>query len=45
MGSLAQDMANQKGYTREQMDEFAIRSLTRAQKAISEGYLKDEIGQ
>lgn len=43
MGSLAQDMANQKGYTREQMDEFAIRSLTRAQKAISEGYLKDEI--
>ncbi|MCX0341009.1 thiolase family protein [Acinetobacter radioresistens] len=43
MGSLAQDMANQKSYTREQMDEFAIRSLTRAQKAISEGYLKDEI--
>ncbi len=43
MGLLAQDMANQKGYTREQMDEFAIRSLTRAQKAISEGYLKDEI--
>ncbi len=43
MGSLAQDMANQKGYTREQMDEFAIRSLTRAQKAIIEGYLKDEI--
>ncbi|MEX5426956.1 thiolase family protein [Acinetobacter radioresistens] len=43
MGSLAQGMANQKGYTREQMDEFAIRSLTRAQKAISEGYLKDEI--
>ncbi len=43
MGSLAQDMANQKCYTREQMDEFAIRSLTRAQKAISESYLKDEI--
>ncbi len=26
MGSFAQDMANSKGYTREQMDDFAIRS-------------------
>nr|WP_174506275.1 thiolase family protein [Acinetobacter sp. Marseille-Q1620] len=43
MGTFAQDMADKKGYTREQMDEFAIRSLTRAQKAISEGYFKDEI--
>ncbi|NHB58453.1 thiolase family protein [Acinetobacter sp. 194] len=43
MGVLAQDMANKKGYTREQQDEFAIRSLTRAQKAIEQGYLKDEI--
>lgn len=43
MGALAQDMANQKGYSREQMDEFAIRSLTRAQAAIQQGYLKDEI--
>ena len=43
MGSFAQDMANSKGYTREQMDDFAIRSLQRAQKAITEGYFKDEI--
>lgn len=43
MGSFAQDMADQKSYTREQMDEFAIRSLTRAQKAIQEGYFEAEI--
>ena len=43
MGSFAQDMANTRGYTREQMDEFDIRSLQRAQKAITEGYFADEI--
>ena len=43
MGSFAQDMANERGYTREQMDDFAIRSLKRAQTAITEGYFKDEI--
>lgn len=43
MGSFAQDMANSKGYTREQMDEFAIRSLKRAQTAVNEGYFADEI--
>ena len=43
MGSFAQDMANIKGYTREQMDDFAIRSLNRAQTAITEGYFADEI--
>ncbi|WP_038342911.1 thiolase family protein [Acinetobacter sp. A47] len=43
MGSFAQDMANKRQYTREQMDDFAIRSLQRAQKAITEGYFKDEI--
>ena len=43
MGSFAQDMANNKGYTREQMDNFAIRSLKRAQTAITEGYFADEI--
>ncbi|ADI89502.1 thiolase family protein [Acinetobacter oleivorans] len=43
MGSFAQDMANTRGYTREQMDDFAIRSLKRAQTAINEGYFKDEI--
>lgn len=43
MGSFAQDMANSKGYTREQMDELAIRSLKRAQTAVNEGYFADEI--
>ncbi len=43
MGSFAQDMANSKGYTREQMDDFAIRSLKRAQDAINNGWFKDEI--
>ena len=43
MGSFAQDMANTMHYTREQMDDFAIRSLKRAQTAINEGYFKDEI--
>ncbi|HCI3536535.1 TPA: thiolase family protein [Acinetobacter baumannii] len=43
MGSFAQDMANTRGYTREQMDDFAIRSLKRAQTAITEGYFQDEI--
>ena len=43
MGSFAQDMANTRGYTREQMDDFAIRSLKRSQTAITEGYFKDEI--
>ncbi|WP_312967966.1 thiolase family protein [Acinetobacter gerneri] len=43
MGSFAQDMANKKGYSREQMDDFAIRSLKRAQKAVNEGYFADEI--
>ena len=43
MGSFAQDMANTRGYTREQMDDFAIRSLQRAQKTITEGYFADEI--
>ncbi|MDO7245900.1 thiolase family protein [Acinetobacter pittii] len=43
MGSFAQDMANTRGYTREQMDDFAIRSLKRAQTAITEGYFKDEV--
>ncbi|MFC6051811.1 acetyl-CoA acetyltransferase [Acinetobacter sp. Ac_877] len=43
MGSFAQDMANSRNYTREQMDDFAIRSLKRAQTAITEGYFADEI--
>jgi acetyl-CoA acetyltransferase len=36
-------MANTKGFTREQMDDFAISSLKKAQTAITEGYFKEEI--
>ena len=43
MGVLAQDMADKKNYTREQQDEYAIRSLHRAVEAIQNGYFKNEI--
>jgi acetyl-CoA C-acetyltransferase len=43
MGSFAQEMADKMGYTREQMDNFAITSLKRAQKAIAEGWFATEI--
>ncbi|MBR5558539.1 MAG: thiolase family protein [Acinetobacter sp.] len=43
MGILAQDMADQKGYTREQQDAFAIHSLNKAVTAIQSGYFKAEI--
>ncbi|WP_148863407.1 thiolase family protein [Marinobacter fonticola] len=43
MGAFAQDMADKKGYTREEMDDYAINSLKRAQKAIKAGLLKEEI--
>lgn len=43
MGEFAQEMANKKGLTREQMDAFAIESLKRANNAIKEGHFKDEI--
>ena len=43
MGQFAQKMANDKGYTREQMDAFAIESLNRALTAIDEGHFKNEI--
>ncbi len=42
MGSFAQDMADKYQMTREDMDAFAIRSLTRAQAAIDAGDLKAE---
>ena len=42
MGSFAQDMADKYQMTREDMDAFAIQSLTRAQNAIDAGALKDE---
>ncbi len=43
MGCFAQDTADAEGITREKMDEFAVSSLTKANKAIAEGTFKDEI--
>lgn len=43
MGVYAQEMADKKGYTRTQMDDFAISSLKKAMSAIDNGYFKDEI--
>ena len=43
MGSFAQDVADEKGFTREQMDAYAIESLNRAKAAIEAGLLKEEI--
>jgi acetyl-CoA C-acetyltransferase len=43
MGTFAQETANARGITREQMDAFAIESLTRAKRAIEDGSLKPEI--
>lgn len=43
MGFYAQEMAEKRGYTRIQMDEFAISSLNKAMNAIDNGYFKDEI--
>ncbi|MFR0691965.1 acetyl-CoA C-acyltransferase [Enterobacterales bacterium AE_CKDN230030158-1A_HGKHYDSX7] len=43
MGTFAEDCAEKYGFTREQQDDYAITSLTRAQKAMSEGRFEDEI--
>lgn len=43
MGSLAQEVADRYQITREDMDNYAIESLHRAQKAIDEGWFEDEI--
>jgi len=43
MGVHAQTTADEFGIGREAMDEFALRSLSRAQKAIDEGWFKSEI--
>ena len=43
MGILAQEMADKKGYTREQQDAFAISSLNKAVTAIQNDYFKAEI--
>lgn len=43
MGTFAQDMSDKYGLTREQMDEYAIASLARANAAIASGAFADEI--
>lgn len=43
MGSFAQRSADDYNISREAMDEFALRSLSRAQTAIDQGWFKDEI--
>ncbi|MGO1160100.1 thiolase family protein [Acinetobacter lwoffii] len=43
MGILAQEMADKKGYTREQQDDYAIGSLNKAMTAVQQGFFKDEI--
>ena len=43
MGSFGQATADEFGVTREQMDEYALSSLAKAQKAVNEGFMKAEI--
>ncbi|MEC8147552.1 MAG: acetyl-CoA C-acyltransferase [Pseudomonadota bacterium] len=43
MGSFAEQCAKKYGFTRQAQDEFAIESLKRAQRAISEGEFEREI--
>lgn len=43
MGCFAQETADETGFTREEMDEFAIRSLSRANTAIESGAFANEI--
>lgn len=43
MGCFAQATADDEGFTRELMDEFAIGSLSKASDAIASGSFKDEI--
>lgn len=42
MGSFAQETADSRGLSREQMDAFAVESLTRAKRAIEDGSLQAE---
>lgn len=43
MGSFAQEVSDKEGISREAMDEFAIESLLRAQRAIESGSFAAEI--
>lgn len=43
MGIFAQDVASERGYTRERLDDFAIASLERAMEATNAGHLSAEM--
>ena len=43
MGITAENVAEQWGLTREELDAFSVESQNRAEKAITEGRFKDEI--
>lgn len=43
MGVAAELCVKENSFTREQQDEFAVNSYTKAQKALAEGYFKNEI--
>lgn len=43
MGTFAEDCAEEFQFTRQAQDEYALRSLTRAQSAIAEGRFADEV--
>ncbi len=43
MGTFAEDCAQSYGFTREAQDEYALASLTRAQKATADGSFASEI--
>lgn len=43
MGTFAEDCAEEFQFTRAAQDEYALRSLTRAQSAIAEGRFADEV--
>jgi len=43
MGSCAEMLATERNYTREQQDEYSVRSYQRAQEAQEKGYFDDEI--
>ena len=43
MGVTAENVADEHGVTREQMDEFALESQKRAANAIEQGYFKEQI--
>ena len=43
MGSCAENLAASKNYSRQEQDEYAIKSYKRAQGAIDKGFFSDEI--